>query len=438
MRSSLPFLLVPALMLPALGMPSLVFGQARIVLNNDAWLRIDGGAWLVVEEPSSAGIQTLGTGGNIRSEGEFNRLRWNIGTSLGNYIIPFTTANGVKMPLSCQITSAGSNEPLASIAFSTYNYGIIDPLDWNNDLYRPSDVTHMNNLSTSLNNSDHVVDRFWIIDPGVAGYAYTARPDVELAFSYDPGAATGDVRTGNAITGATVVGAQRFNATTQQWGDMPPQGTFAAGPVNTVTGVVVSAANFHRSWTLSDITSPLPVELVRFEAECHGSGVRLQWSTASERDNDHFIIERSTDGTDFSPIGIVAGMGNSQNVVNYTFDDDNAGGLHYYRLRQVDLSGGSELGPTVVIECTGLGEYAFERAWTDGPTIHVAIRVPSDEVRSLSMIDAGGRLVRHLDEISLTGGRNSLALPWSVPAPGIYILRSDGLSGSLFLKVRVD
>ncbi|MBK6368656.1 MAG: hypothetical protein IPF64_02215 [Flavobacteriales bacterium] len=55
---------------------SALFGQARLVLNNNAFVRIDGGAWVVLEEPTPVALQTLGTGGNIVSEDEFNRIRW--------------------------------------------------------------------------------------------------------------------------------------------------------------------------------------------------------------------------------------------------------------------------------------------------------------------------------------------------------------------------
>ena len=86
-------------------------GQARLVISNNAWLRIDNGAWVVVEEPTNVGIQTLGTGGNIRSEGEFNRIRWQIRNTTGVYTIPFTTANGVKMPFTYEAIATGHNAP---------------------------------------------------------------------------------------------------------------------------------------------------------------------------------------------------------------------------------------------------------------------------------------------------------------------------------------
>ena len=44
--------------------------------------------------------------------------------------------------------------------------------------------------------------------------------------------------------------------------------------------------------------SPLPVSLIRFQAIPLETNVTLEWSTASELNNDHFEIERSVNGLD--------------------------------------------------------------------------------------------------------------------------------------------
>src|SRR5690606_32708881 len=105
----------------------------------------------------------------IKSETEQNKIRWAIGASTGTYVVPFSTgstAAGVAMPLTVQKTSAGTGA--GSIIFSTYNtlgkVGAAGTVNtgWNNELYRPTDVTHVNDYLTGLtNNSAHAIDRFW-------------------------------------------------------------------------------------------------------------------------------------------------------------------------------------------------------------------------------------------------------------------------------------
>jgi len=87
----------------------------------------------------------------------------------------------------------------------------------------------------------------------------------------------------------------------------------------------------------------LPIELIAFNAELKGTEVFVDWSTASQRDNDYFTIERSIDGTEFDIVGEVDGAGNSTEILKYEFVDmDPIENFSYYRLRQTDFNGETE------------------------------------------------------------------------------------------------
>ncbi|OKL40155.1 T9SS type A sorting domain-containing protein [Pontibacter flavimaris] len=89
-----------------------------------------------------------------------------------------------------------------------------------------------------------------------------------------------------------------------------------------------------------EMPAPLPVELAHFKASLRSAIVELQWQTASEDQNSHFVVERSADGKAFEGIGMVAGHGTTALTTNYTFQDQvPLPGASYYRLRQVDLDG---------------------------------------------------------------------------------------------------
>lgn len=84
--------------------------------------------------------------------------------------------------------------------------------------------------------------------------------------------------------------------------------------------------------------NPLPVEMVSFDAKKAGKSVVLNWATASEKLNAHFIIERSSNATDFETVAKVAGNATTSAKQKYQFTDTNPlQGLSYYRLKQVDL-----------------------------------------------------------------------------------------------------
>jgi len=86
--------------------------------------------------------------------------------------------------------------------------------------------------------------------------------------------------------------------------------------------------------------SPLPIELLTFTGEPYNDDVMLEWSTATEHNNDYFFIEKSLDGYQWTKIREVDATGNSTVTVNYmTFDTEPKKGINYYRLTQVDFDG---------------------------------------------------------------------------------------------------
>ncbi len=89
-----------------------------------------------------------------------------------------------------------------------------------------------------------------------------------------------------------------------------------------------------------DPFSPLPIELIAFDAQYKDHQVELSWSTATEINNDYFTIERSSDAIHFEEIARIVGAGNSNAVVHYSdVDQDPLSGTSFYRLKQTDYDG---------------------------------------------------------------------------------------------------
>lgn len=95
----------------------------------------------------------------------------------------------------------------------------------------------------------------------------------------------------------------------------------------------------HHVRKLSGVSS-LPIILSKpFTAKLAVSGiVDLSWSTASEQNNDYFIIKRSTDGKMFSPLSTVYSKGNI-GANYYSVDFNPYPGDNYYELSQIDKDG---------------------------------------------------------------------------------------------------
>ena len=84
----------------------------------------------------------------------------------------------------------------------------------------------------------------------------------------------------------------------------------------------------------------LPITLLYFTAKNVDQYNRIEWATASEDNNDYFLLEKTKDGTDFSLVCRVNGAGNSSSKLIYEYYDLVAfDGIVYYRLKQVDYDG---------------------------------------------------------------------------------------------------
>jgi hypothetical protein len=132
-----------------------------------------------------------------------------------------------------------------------------------------------------------------------------------------------------------------FNVTTQGAGNPPVPGS--VGPLQNTT------PGGDNDWR--DGNFVLPVTLVQFTAVYNGVAVELSWVTATEQNSDHFEIQRSVDGVQFTSIGIVAAAGISTSSNNYSFTDGQPYlGNNYYRLKIVDINGASKYSVVILVK----------------------------------------------------------------------------------------
>lgn len=95
----------------------------------------------------------------------------------------------------------------------------------------------------------------------------------------------------------------------------------------------------------------LPIELISFEGKNIGNSNLLEWSTASEINNDYYIISTSTDGITWNSLANVSGAGNSSQTLSYRFiHNEPKDTINYYKLTQVDYDGVSETFDVIVID----------------------------------------------------------------------------------------
>lgn len=376
--------------------------QGQLVMTGSSYVVIDNSAKVVIENPATNGIVNSGTGG-IMTESEFDQVVWFVGTNTGTYTMPFVSQAVItQIPFTANIGTGGSGT--GKIWFSTY-----PGATWDNNTYRPSDVTHMFDYNTnSVNNSDHVVDRFWIID----AQGYTTKPSANFTFTYRDAEWT---QVGNNIVEANL-GAQRFHPGPNLWGDYLPQGTTNTA-TNQTSGVPVVPTEFYRSWTLSETTNPLSVELTYFKGTCNGGDLTFNWQTLSENGVDHFEVEHSTNNN-FEVIGMIPTQSGS-GIKNYTYSPTvYRSGI--FRLVEVTDNGVRIIKSTLETDCNSSETMVSFDNNTNTLFMQFDGNLSGEE--GLEIFDAAGRVVFRTDVI-IQLGVNTISIPDLDISRGFYSVR---------------
>jgi len=175
--------------------------------------------------------------------------------------------------------------------------------------------------------------------------------------------------------------------------------------------------------------APLPVQLTAFTGKATDTGVALKWETASERDADYFEVQRAEGLADeFRSLGQVKCAGNSTQKHAYQFADAAPTGLHYYRLRQVDLDGTERFSPVATVDAGLLaGLTAYPTLATH--TLHITgpagtrLHIFNQQGKQVHTTDIAASQQQQLDVSSLPGG--------------VYFLR-DATSGLTARFVKAD
>jgi hypothetical protein len=237
-----------------------------------------------------------------------------------------------------------------------------------------------------------------------------------------------------------------FNAGNNRYYQFPDDGTrtlFNYVPQAPLNLYIQAFSNFTTIWnhtgngfaTLDELLNPvLPVELTRFEGQGKNLQVELSWTTASERNNDFFEVQRSTDGRTFDLIGKVEGGGTRNTPLDYSFTDRMPkAGVNYYRLRQVDFDGAFEYSRVIAVEVKDKnGEIGL---FPNPASEMVEIRLPlswSDGQAEVRIRDVAGRVVRHLNMQAIDGPLN---FSLSGLTGGYYTV--EAFNGSVLLSTRL-
>lgn len=182
-------------------------------------------------------------------------------------------------------------------------------------------------------NANNGIERYYSISPST-----NTGLDATLTISYFDDEITGHTESDLVLYRSTDAGAT--------W-------TYRGGTVNTgANTITLSGIDAFSLWTPSDeVALPLPIELISFNAIKEGQNNLIKWSTASEKNVDYFLIEKTTDGKYFELINKTKANGNTIFNSNYSTIDNNVEPIiNYYRLTEVDFDNIRKSFPLISID----------------------------------------------------------------------------------------
>lgn len=322
-------------------------------------------------------------------------IRWYHRTIGGSRVYPFGVA-GSYIPFTFNITTPMTSAS-SYVDVSTRATAAANNLPWAgaSNLGGPVNQMFSPNGNFPDGSDEVVVDRWWDItnsDPVTADITFSYRGiENTLIAPYDIG----------------FVGPQYWNGS--GWiSDNLIIGTGAAvvsgATVGSVSAVGVST---FCPWVLSARLSPLPIELLNFDAKCVSNDIVLEWCTASEKDNSYFTIEQSIDGVNYTSIGNVFGNGTTNKKNCYQYIGSSISDMNYFRLTHTDNFGVKTISKVVNVSSCKNSNGNILIAHGGTKELGIILNSLTDQALELHVHNALGQLVE-VKNVAVVKGYNNI------------------------------
>lgn len=188
------------------------------------------------------------------------------------------------------------------------------------------------------------------------------------------------------------------------------------------------------------VIGTFPVEFLSFDAmpDYANNQVVLKWETASETNNDYFVIEKSVDGLAYTGIEEINSLGDSRNVQRYFGQDQMPEpGRSFYRIKQVDIDGSFTHSNRVEVNFDPAAQFDFfpyPNPVSVGESLKVRIVSEIDQSVELGLYSIYGNKIDAFSA-AVTAGTSSIEFNTSQLSKGLYYLLSSDQDFSKHAKM---
>ncbi len=198
----------------------------------------------------------------------------------------------------------------------------------------------------------------------------------------------------------------------------------------------ISQYNIGSNCRLEGIT--LPVELVQFEGKAlNQEQIQLNWQTASELNNSHFVLEKSKNGFDFFPLTQIQGHGTSSTLHKYQHvDKSQHNSTNYYRLKQVDRDGQYEYSKVIKVQLQE-GRNSMVYVYPNPATNQITVDFPTanEETINLQIFNSKGAMVYQQKWTGIDAIHETINI--SDLPNGVYVIHTTTASENYMQKLVV-
>ena len=196
------------------------------------------------------------------------------------------------------------------------------------------------------------------------------------------------------------------------------------------TSEILRVGTHGRSIYESHIENVVPVELTTFTATSQKDFVELNWTTATEINNQGFEVQRNTTNSEFVTVGFVEGNGTTTEEHHYSFKDKDVSGFIRYRLKQVDFDGSYEYSDIVEVEVLGNLSYELAQNYPNpfNPITNISYTLPAESQVKLSIYNTLGELVETIVNEKQDAGKYDAVWNARNHPSGVYIYTLDAVS----------
>ncbi len=270
-----------------------------------------------------------------------------------------------------------------------------------------------NDLPAGINERSGQIWKFY-----EGGNVLTANINIDFSASNSSTALNGDLSLLKLLVHSNVDPQDFSNATVYPLQALPGGNIAQFSNVPISNGMYVTLAN-----TSNYFNTPLPIELLSFDAKLNSGQVDLTWVTSTEINNDYFIIERAGGDLRWKELLSVPGAGNSNTQLSYA-DVDRAplSGISYYRLKQMDFDGSYAYSDVVSVSNTLVKNDGILLYPNPSKTGSVFVTIPAltNDLITISLMNLTGNLL--IKETKIGGSKSIFELNFGDLPSGIYLI----------------